>query len=150
MQFQDYNYSGVNISDGNSESYTPRIVYKGKLRVKKRKYQSSEKVRFQSQWRPLAKDILKSSQENTPLMVARSIESYENHNRIYAKVMQVFASGQKFSMEKVKKILLDEYMYKLKTKMAGKIKVQHREAYLDAMYKKGLNPFDTTLEYQPD
>ena len=53
-------------------------------------------------------------------------------------------------MEKVKKILLDEYMYKLKTKMAGKIKVQHREAYLDAMYKKGLDPFDTTLEYQPD
>lgn len=44
-------------------------------------------------------------------------------------------------MSKVKNILLDEYMNKLKTKTDRKMKVQYREAYLNAMKSKGIDPF---------
>ena len=55
-------------------------------------------------------------------MVAKSMESYENHNLIFDRVMQIFTSGQKFTMKKLKNILLNEYMDKLQLKGQDKVK----------------------------
>ena len=40
------------------------------------------------------------------------MESDQNHHLILGKVMQVFASGEKFSMEKVRSLLMDDYKEK--------------------------------------
>ena len=50
------------------------------------------------------------------MAAARNIESFENHTLIYDQLMKIFASGEKFTMKKLKYILMQEYQKKLEHK----------------------------------
>lgn len=58
------------------------------------------------------------------MIVAKNMESYENHNLILDQVMKIFATGEKFSMRKLKYVLMNEYLNKLQNKGETKILVK--------------------------
>lgn len=64
------------------------------------------------------------------------MESYENHNLIFDQVMKIFASGEKFSMRKLKYVLMNEYLNKLQNKGETKIKVKKLEEKLKPNMRK--------------
>ena len=87
-----------------------------------KKFDRPDKLRFQNcGWLPLSKEILGSAHSGNPLIVAKNMESYENHNVIFDQVMKIFASGEKFSMRKLKYVLMNEYLNKLQNKGEEKI-----------------------------
>ena len=52
---------------------------------------------------------MESSKSKLPMAVSANMESGENHIKIFQKVMQIFALGQKISKERLKAVLIKEY-----------------------------------------
>ena len=91
-----------------------------------------------------------SSKDHKPLWVAKSLESYENHNLVLDGVVQIFTSGQKLTRKKMKNLLLSEYMTKLQSKGKTKFKVQLMEQMLNQKFKR-VNPKEFDVEsYTPE
>ena len=101
---------------------------KNRLSVKKYGYQfaASNKVRVKSLWQPIQKEISVSAHSGHPMTAAGNMESFENHTLIYDQLMKIFASGERFSIKKLKYILMQEYLKKLQHSGEKKSAVQEQ------------------------
>lgn len=95
--------------------YCPRSEFqvKGKcqhkLEVQGRYFCHSKKLGVESSWYPITKEILQGAVRNQSVRTADSLVSCSNHNKILEGVMQLFARSEKFSMKRLKEIIVDQY-----------------------------------------
>ena len=108
--------------DGWYERLKNYEVQKRDLVIKSKHYESSDRLRIQSQWDHISKAILHAS-GNKKLNIAASIESNENFEIKYEYLKKFFTSGNKYSHERVKEELIKDYMKRLKHKEVKKEKL---------------------------
>ena len=115
------------------------------LKPKSVSQSQKDKVKLNSKWEPISKEIICCATHGKSLNVAKSLESHENHQKIMDEVMRFFASGDKLTRNSLKYKLLKKYVGRLKNK--DKVKTQVMQLYEDEAQRERRQ---STRKYRPD